>query len=160
MFRARGVGGHHFMSKSLQRGAEAAPRGRALWMVIGRRLEIRRSELGVGVEQIAAELAIPPRVYTAYETGRAETPALLLSQIADLFGVPVSWFFQDVDFGTGDDGELPDDGDSPGIFTVASEDERIEALSECFRRLDLESQQHLLAIAGALSQSSKEWVRD
>jgi hypothetical protein len=89
-----------------------------------------------------------------------ETPALVLSRIADLFGVPVSWFFQDVDFGVEDDEELLDDGDSPGIFTVASEDERIQALSECFRSLDLESQQHLLAIAGALSQSGKEWGRD
>jgi transcriptional regulator with XRE-family HTH domain len=148
------------MSKSLKRDEVTASRGSPLWMVIGRRLQIRRSELGASVEQIADELCTPSRIYAAYEAGVIETPALVLSQIADLFGVPVSWFFQDVDFGIEDDEELLDDGDSPGIFTVASEDERIQALSECFRSLDLESQQHLLAIAGALSQSSKEWGRD
>ena len=148
------------MSKGLKRDEVAASRGSALWMVIGRRLQIRRSELGVSVEQIADELCIPSRIYAAYESGVVETPALVLSQIADLFGVSVSWFFQDVDFGIEDDNELLDDDDSPGIFTVASEDERIQALSECFRSLDLESQQHLLAIAGALSQSTKEWGRD
>jgi transcriptional regulator with XRE-family HTH domain len=148
------------MSKSLKRDDEAASRGSALWMVIGRRLHIRRTELSVTIEQVADELCIPSRIYAAYEAGVVETPALLLGQIADLFGVPVSWFFQDVDFGFEDDDELLDDGDSPGIFTVASEDERIQALSECFRSLDLESQQHLLAVAGALSQSSKEWGRD
>jgi len=148
------------MSKSLKRSEEAASRGSALWMVIGRRLQIRRSELSVNVDQVADELCIPSRVYAAYESGVVETPALVLSQIADLFGVPVSWFFQDVDFGIDGDDELLDDSDSPGIFTVASEDERIQALSECFRSLDLESQQHLLAIAGALSQSSREWGRD
>ncbi len=148
------------MSKSVKRGEEAATRGSALWMVIGRRLQIRRAELNVTVERVADELCIPSRIYAAYEAGVIETPALVLSQIADLFDVPVSWFFQDVDFGIEDDEEPLDDGDSPGIFTVASEDERIQALSECFRSLDLESQQHLLAIAGALSQSSKEWGRD
>lgn len=148
------------MSKSLKRDEVAASRGSPLWMVIGRRLQIRRSELGASVEQVADELCMPSRIYAACEAGVVETPALVLSQIADLFGVPVSWFFQDVDFGIEDDEELLDDGDSPGIFTVASEDERIQALSECFRSLDLESQQHLLAIAGALSQSGKEWGRD
>jgi transcriptional regulator with XRE-family HTH domain len=148
------------MSKGLKRDEVTASRGSALWMIIGRRLQIRRSELGVSVEQIADELCIPSRIYAAYESGVVETPALVLSQIADLFGVPVSWFFQDVDFGIEDDNELLDDDDPPGIFTVASEDERIQALSECFRNLDLENQQHLLAIAGALSQSGKEWGRD
>jgi transcriptional regulator with XRE-family HTH domain len=148
------------MSKTLKRREDAASRGSVLWIVIGRRLQLRRTELGAGAKQVAHELGIPARTYAAYETGNAETPALVLSQIADLFDVPVSWFFQDVAFGIDGDDEPCDDDDAPGIFTVASEEERIQALSDCFRRLDLDSQQHLLAIAGALSQSSEEWRRD
>ena len=148
------------MIKALKRDLEVAPRGSAISMVIGRRLEVRRSELGVDVEQVADKLGIPPQVYAGFESGSVETPASLLSQIADLFGVPVPWFFQDVAFDVEDEDELAAHTDSPGIFIVASEDQRVEALSECFRRLDLDDQQHLLAIAEALCRVHDKWVGD
>jgi hypothetical protein len=37
-------------------------------------------------------------------------------------------------------------------YRVATLEERVEFLADSFRKLDLEGQQHLLALAGALSR--------
>jgi transcriptional regulator with XRE-family HTH domain len=152
------------MSKPLVRIVEAAPRGNEIWMVIGRRLRLRRAELGLRVDEVADELGISPALYQRYETGTTHTPASLLGQIAHLFDVPVPWFFQDVGF-EGPDEDLSeddvDDGDAPlGVLTVATEDDRVRALSDCFRQLDLEGQQHLLAVAAALARARSTWARN
>ncbi len=126
-------------------------RSGAVWAGVGRRLRHRRDELALGTAHVARTIGIAADDYEAYEAG-APIEARLLAQIADLFEVPVVWFFQDVAH------EEPDEGDDapaaePVVYTVATVEHRAQALVDCFRRLDLEGQQHLLAISMALSRT-------
>jgi transcriptional regulator with XRE-family HTH domain len=116
--------------------------------------------LGIDVIRVAEELSISPAAYEDYESGGRQIPALLLGQIADLFGVQVAWFYRDVGFDIEDEGAVAACVDAPSLFCVATEEQRVRALADMFRRLDLEGQQHLLAIAGALSRSDTEQTGD
>lgn len=140
------------MIMRVNRGTEAGP-GSALWNVVGRRLKTRRIQIGFDIEDVAGKLAISSRAYEDYESGTVQAPAFLLEQIANLFGVPLLWFFQDIRSEADHDGDAAAGDDAPGVFTVATAEERVEALTDCFRKLDLEGQQHLLAIASALTRS-------
>ena len=123
-----------------------------VWAGVGRQLRRRRTELGLGSDHVARCLGIATVSYEGYETGAA-IPASVLTQIADLFDVPVVWFFQGVA-----DEEPAARGDAGGaslaVYTVATEEYRVQALADSFRKLDLEGQQHLLAISMALSRSN------
>jgi transcriptional regulator with XRE-family HTH domain len=140
------------MKVRLDRCAPAEPHGGTLWLRIGRRLQRRRAELGLTVNEVARALAIAPRAYRALEEGSERVPASLLGQVAELFRVRVFFFFQDIDFA---DESASDVAASPhGAYRVATLEERMEFLADSFRKLDLEGQQHLLALASALSRTS------
>jgi transcriptional regulator with XRE-family HTH domain len=137
------------MKGRLVRRASVQDLGKKLWLHIGSRLRSRRTRRGLTMNGVAQELGIELRVYEAYEAGAEQPPAHVLTQIAELFEVPVFWFFQDVAF------EAAAIQSSPkGTYRVATLEERMHFLTDSFRKLDLEGQQHLLAIAGALAQSS------
>jgi transcriptional regulator with XRE-family HTH domain len=137
------------MRARLDRRAPAEPHGGTLWVSIGRRLQTRRAELGLTVNDVARALAIAPRTYRAFEEGMERVPASLLGQIAELFQARVFFFFQDIDFG---EASASDVAAAPcGAYRVATLEERVEFLGDCFRKLDFEGQQHLLALASALS---------
>jgi transcriptional regulator with XRE-family HTH domain len=139
------------MKVRLERCAPTETDGGTLWVHIGRRLQSRRTELGLSVNDVARQLGIAPRVYQALEDGVERAPASLLGQIAELFRVRVFWFFQDVAFGDESASEalpLPH-----GAYRVATLEDRVEFLADSFRKLDLEGQQHLLALASALSRT-------
>jgi transcriptional regulator with XRE-family HTH domain len=139
------------MKVRLDRCVPAEPDGGTLWVRIGRRLQSRRTELGLTVSEVARVLAIAPKAYKALEDGIERVPASLLGQIAELFRVRVFFFFQDIDFA---DERACDVADSPhGAYRVATLEERVEFLADSFRKLDLEGQQHLLALASALSRT-------
>ena len=129
---------------------------RSMWTVIGRRLRVRRTQLGVGIDQVADSLGVSPVTYAAYEAGTDQAPAFVLNQVAELLDVPLVWFFQDITFVPEEDEEAAVTTETPHFFAVATLDQRIEALAQSFRQLDLEGQQHLLAIAGALSRSNRQ----
>jgi transcriptional regulator with XRE-family HTH domain len=106
---------------------------------------------------LADELGIDPSVYDAYEAGGEQVPARTLSQLAELLGVSVLWFFQDV---AAQETTEPATAQPGRLYRVATLDERMRFLVESFRKLDLEGQQYLIAIAGALTQSSRRSARD
>jgi transcriptional regulator with XRE-family HTH domain len=138
------------MKVRLERCTPTETHGGTLWVRIGKRLQTRRTELGLKVNDVARELGIAPRAYTALEDGIERASASLLGQIAALFRVGVYWFFQDVEFGDGIAGEAV----APhAAYRVATLEERVEFLADSFRKLDLEGQQHLLALANALSRT-------
>jgi len=142
------------MSKcGIARGAQANPRS-AIWKRVGERLRAHRTELGLGVDQIAEELSIAPSRYAAYEAGKVEAPAMQLAQLADRFAVPVHWFFQEVVAAGSDPAGVGAAEDTSGGYRVATAEQRLRFLAEAFRRLDLESQQLVLAIVTALSQAA------
>ena len=132
--------------------------GCTLWRHVGERIRRRRVRLGFSNTRLADELGIEPSAYDAYEAGRDQAPARMLSQIAELLGVSVLWFFQDITF----EAETSEPTASPpgGAYRVATLDDRMRFLADAFRKLDLEGQQHLIAIAGALSQTSRKCTRD
>jgi transcriptional regulator with XRE-family HTH domain len=139
------------MKLRLDGHARAEPHGCTLWVRIGRRLQTRRTELGLTIEGAARELGIERRSYEAIEEGAEHVPAVLLTQIAELFRVRVFWFFEDIAFG---DEDVQEVAPRPkGTYRVATVEERVDFLADSFRRLDFEGQQHLLAIASALSRN-------
>ena len=140
------------MRKRFARGPQAEPRGGSIWILVGRRVRSRRTQLSLEVDAVAEELGVDPEVYERYEAGVEQMPAFVLSQIAELFGLPVAGFFDDVSGLEEPDGQSSSIGGSPQIYRIATAEERAAFLGEVFRKLDLEGQQHLLAIAGALSR--------
>jgi transcriptional regulator with XRE-family HTH domain len=152
-----------FVAKPKRQGMEAAVGsdvGSAVWSTVGRRLQRRRAELGCSVEDVAQWAEISVETYESYEKG-ASIPAALLAQIADLFGVPLVWFFQGV--GHDEPREAHDDDaeerTGPVVYRVATVEHRAAALVESFRQLDFEGQQHLLAISRELSRSNARAAR-
>jgi transcriptional regulator with XRE-family HTH domain len=152
-----------FVARPRQQRAAAAVAsdvGSAVWMTVGRRLQRRRTGRGYSVDRVAHWAAIPAETYESYERGEP-IPAALLAQIADLFEVPLVWFFQGIgEDDSHDDGtDREDDGErkaGPAIYQVATIEHRIAALVESFRKLDFEGQQHLLAISRELSRAARE----
>jgi transcriptional regulator with XRE-family HTH domain len=123
----------------------------AVWTGVGRRLRRRRYELGFGIDHVARCSGITAGDYARHEAG-APIGAAPLARIADLFDVPVVWFFQEVAHEEPDEREDAPAGE-PIVYTVATMEHRAQALVDCFRRLDLEGQQHLLAISMALTRA-------
>jgi transcriptional regulator with XRE-family HTH domain len=150
-----------FVAKPKQKDlAAAGPRvGAAVWSTVGRRLQRRRAEIGCSVEHVAQWAEIAAETYESYEKG-APIPAALLAEIAELFGVPLVWFFQGV--GRDDAGEEEDEDErtAPPVYQVATVEHRIASLVESFRRLDFEGQQHLLALSRELTRTNARAARD
>jgi transcriptional regulator with XRE-family HTH domain len=110
-------------------------------------------ERGHPVRHLADELGVSQAVYVRYESGETQLPALLLCQLSKLLDVPIVWFFQDAS-SIEDSANI--DHVSPITYRVATLEQRIGALTDSFRKLDLEGQQHLLAIAAALSRADEK----
>lgn len=146
-----------YIMKPLDRRSGAGGRVDAVWMAVGHRLQQRRAELGFSADRVALRAGVSAEVYAGYESG-TPIPASLLAEVADLFGRPVVWFFQGVDQDEPAGDESP--RDQPVTYTVATIEHRIQALADSFRKLDLEGQQHLLAISKALSRSNVDAARD
>jgi transcriptional regulator with XRE-family HTH domain len=141
------------MNMRFDGGIDMAAHGDTIWMVVGRRLHARRTELGIDVDTVAGRLGVSPIVYAAYESGNGAMPAWMLSELADLFEVGVSSFYQDIDFERHEEPEFATASVQACVFTVATEEQRRQALGDYFRDLDLDGQQHLLSLARALSRS-------
>jgi transcriptional regulator with XRE-family HTH domain len=134
------------------------PIGCTLWRRIGERIRARRIQRGFTNEQLAEELGVDLRAFDAYEAGEEQAPARVLTQIAELLEVSVLWFFQDITF---EEESAPTAASRPGgIYRVATPQDRMRFLAEAFRKLDHEGQQHLIAIVGALTQTSGKCTGD
>ena len=146
------------MMEPVRRDPEMGARSSAVWTGVGRQLRRRRYELGFGIDHVARCAGISADNYERYEAG-APVGAAPLARIADLFDVPVVRFFQDVAQEEPDEREDAPAGE-PVVYTVATTEHRAQALVDCFRRLDLEGQQHLLAISMALTRGGAGVVAD
>ncbi|KAB2919243.1 MAG: helix-turn-helix transcriptional regulator [Hyphomicrobiaceae bacterium] len=131
---------------------------RAIWLSVGRRLRARRIQFGFDVDQVAEELGISQSEYEGYESACAQASAPLLSRLAELYAVPVRWFFEDSQ--SSEEGEDAACSSSRRTYRICTVEERVQFLAESFRQLDLEGQQHLLALARALRQSTKKAMHE
>jgi transcriptional regulator with XRE-family HTH domain len=144
------------MVKHFVRGSEIKTNGCAIWKSVGRRLRSRRIERSLTVARVADEIGVPAGVYEGFEAGDAHMSVWLLAKIAELFAVPVLWFFQDVvDRAEIDGGQM---AEAPCTYRVATLEQRIQFLVESFRKLDLDGQQRLLIIIGALSRCNSKRI--
>src|SRR5262245_35152556 len=123
----------------------------SIWLLVGKRIRARRLQRGHPVRHLAEELGVSLAAYVRCESGVAPLPAVQLSQLSKLLGVPIIWFFQDAS--PAEESGSCTDHDSPAAYRVATLEQRIGALADSFRKLDLEGQQHLLAIADALCRT-------
>jgi transcriptional regulator with XRE-family HTH domain len=133
--------------------SENSVRTQRLWLHIGLRLHNRRIQMGFTEAAVAAHLGIPLERYQAFEAGRAETPATLLDQLADLFKVSIFNFFQGVRFGEIEP-HPPSLPELAPVFTVATDEDRLAALVSDFRKLNRERQQYLLLLARVLVEDT------
>jgi transcriptional regulator with XRE-family HTH domain len=124
----------------------------ALWRHIGQRMRLRRTQLRLEADAVARKVGASPQTYALYESGELQTPAMLLSDVAQLFRLPVTWFFQDLSL----DDPAETGGEEQAVFSVATDEERIQTLTDYFRGLDLEGQQHVLLVARTLFTSRKK----
>jgi transcriptional regulator with XRE-family HTH domain len=144
------------VTKRLVRALPTDARVRTISALVGRRLRARRTHLGLAIVNVAKALGIAPSVYKGYEAGTEQAPALLLADIAELYGRPVLWFFQDVAALEEENRQIGGCCNSPRVYRVATVEQRVHFLIKSFQTLDLEGQQHLIAIAAALSLSDQE----
>lgn len=121
-----------------------------LWLNIGRRLQFRREQIGISLLRASGQLGVTPEEYEAYERGDCLIPAKELAQVAELFAVPVFYFFETLEMAD----EKPEPAPSqPGsVYTVATGSERVIALVDDFEKLDFARQQLLLLVARALAR--------
>jgi transcriptional regulator with XRE-family HTH domain len=137
----------HIMKPAGERGKPGAL-GSEVWGAVGRRLAQRRAELGYSPGRVAQGVGIAVEDYKDYESG-APIPAFLLGEIADLLDRSLTWFFEGIAHQA--DGESEPSAEAV-TYKVATVEHRIQALTDSFRKLDFEAQQHLLAISRALSR--------
>jgi transcriptional regulator with XRE-family HTH domain len=127
---------------------EAGPCSDPLWLHVGRRLQLRRTQLGIKAHAAALHVGVPLQTYEAYEAGEILTPAALLAQLGELLRVPIFYFFHDAPFGN--DKAVVVELNPPADYAVATEADRVLGLVTDFHKLDFERQQHLLLFAREL----------
>jgi transcriptional regulator with XRE-family HTH domain len=123
-----------------------------LWLHLGNRLRFRREQLGIGAPRAAAHVAVALQTYEEYETGERLIPAKQLAELAELFAVPVFYFFEDLQ--VGEEKSDAQQLDPDVVYAIATEADRIAALIDDFLKLDFERQQHLLFVARALANDT------
>jgi transcriptional regulator with XRE-family HTH domain len=69
---------------------------------VGSRVRLRRNMLGLSQEKLGESIGLTFQQVQKYEGGANRVSASRLSQIADVLGVPISYFFSDIDLAGGD----------------------------------------------------------
>jgi hypothetical protein len=67
--------------------------------IVGSRIRFRREQLEIAITKAATHVGVALQTYAEYETGERLIPANQLADIAELFGVPVFYFFEDLQVG-------------------------------------------------------------
>ena len=131
--------------------ATGASRDR-LWRHLGNRLRFRREQLRISALRAAAHVSVALQTYEEYETGERLIPAKQLAELAELFAVPVFYFFEELRIG--EEKSHAQQLKPDIVYAIATETDRIAALIGDFQKLDFERQQHLLFVARALANDT------
>jgi transcriptional regulator with XRE-family HTH domain len=63
---------------------------------LGSQLQTLRKTQGLSQQNMALKLDLPLATLSGYETGEVHIPASQLFRISQVFGVPISFFFDDL----------------------------------------------------------------
>ena len=140
------------MVKSSRFEQATGPSRDRLWLHLGKRLRLRREQRGIDSTRAAAHVGVALPTYEEYETGERLVPASQLAQLAELFAVPVFYFFEDLRVGEPqlDTRQLRPDA----AYAIATDTDRIATLIDDFKKLDFDRQQHLLLVARVLANDT------
>ena len=84
---------------------------------VGRRVRLRRKELGLSQERLAGGLGLTFQQVQKYERGANRVSASKLFEVARILRVPIGYFFEGLD-----DPASPDGGDYANAWTGVVED--------------------------------------
>ena len=115
---------------------------------VGARIRTRRLLIGMNQETLARGLGLTFQQVQKYEGGANRVSASRLSQIADLLGVPIAYFFSDLDA----------DGDAPSRDELAARErlqrpETIELIRSYYGIADPQVRRQFLDMVKAVGQA-------
>ncbi len=115
---------------------------------VGTRVRTRRLLIGMNQETLAKALGLTFKQVQKYEGGTNRVSASRLSQIADILGVPISYFFSD----------LEPDGAEPSLGELAARErlqrpETIELIRSYYAIADQRIRHQFLDMVKAVAQS-------
>ena len=140
------------MEEPLSKPPAGNPSCERLWVHLGRRIKLRREQLGL-TEWTATNVAcVELQTYRDYEQGERLIPADQLAALARLYNVPVFYFFEDLEKTDNDTSDMATGGQGETSYAIATNAERIAILVEDFLKLDFVRQQCLLVVARALAE--------
>jgi transcriptional regulator with XRE-family HTH domain len=118
---------------------------------VGKRIRLRRLLLGMNQERLANALGLTFQQVQKYEHGANRVSASRLSAIADILGVPISYFFSD----------LPSAGVETSVGDRARREqseraETIELIRSYYAIPDPAVRHQFLEMVKAVAQSTKE----
>jgi len=123
-----------------------------LWQQLGNRVRFRREQLKLDARNAAAHIRVALQTYAKYEAGERLVPANQLAELAELFTVPMFYFFEDLQIGEAKANAQR--FDLAAGYVIATGSQRIAALIHDFQKLDFERQQHVLLVARLLAEGA------
>jgi transcriptional regulator with XRE-family HTH domain len=117
---------------------------------VGKRIRMRRLFLGMNQETLANALGLTFQQVQKYEGGANRVSASRLSAMADILGVPISFFFGDLSLG--DTSETPEERESRERM---ERPETIELIRLYYTIPDLRVRQQFLEMVKAVAETAK-----
>lgn len=119
---------------------------------VGARVRTRRLLIGMNQEALAQALGLTFQQVQKYEGGANRVSASRLSQIAEILGVPIAYFFLGLDTGPAGAADIQD----PVIRERMQRTETIELIRAYYAVTDPEVRRQFLNMVRTVAQSSGE----
>lgn len=119
---------------------------------VARRMRLRRVLLGMSQEDLAQRLGGSPQQVQKYEAGETRISASRLYEIGQQLGVPITWFFTDLD----DDAQAPLGKQQRHLADLMASREARDLVTTYFGISDPRLRKKVLEMAGLLTSSEKD----
>jgi transcriptional regulator with XRE-family HTH domain len=133
---------------------------------VARQMRLRRVLLGMSQEDLAQRLGGSPQQVQKYEAGETRISASRLYEIGQQLGVPITWFFNDLDDTSGlqvaEPGQMPAPvgKQQPHIADLMASREARDLVTTYFGISDPRLRKKLLEMAGLLTNREKDERED
>lgn len=132
---------------------------------VGKRLRIRRSLLGLSQERLAEQVGVTFQQIQKYERGANRVSSSRLFQFSKVLGVPVDYFFDEMDkglesqslvYGMADNGQEAFEQDDSAPDDVMQRKETIKLVRTYYSIKDKNARQDILKLMKTLSKTDNE----